>query len=687
MKYSLENFPGEILSVVFDLLRLNSNPRNLCQCQLVCKNWVLPAQHSLYTKIILRSVHQVETLISALSEESSSSPGRFTRTIEFHGNFEANDDQVSSWVNSFVDIFPQVEGIFPLKSNPQFYKAMIEAHNSGKWIQMRSFGTCPEESVDNHNICALLHKDTLSILNLHDGKAIAPEINLYNKLHLFPGLKKLYLETNSHSFFESVEHITENIQNLDLISYGNLMGTDFNTLTPYKPVDLMSVTPQPNIKVLEMHTVGFESDNFLLYIMAKFPELALLKINSDMVPIIRHDQLFEKIKSSMDNHSAETISKFMLYITKCQSYAVKMLYTTVKADEILNKYWEQLEVDGPRIVGISYTETSGWGNFEAQQEQNDTQMHINMTYNQDSEDRIISLSYKSWNASLPHLEMLEKCGTGMDRLVFCLDPLKYANVSSGQNAQMIDMANGYFFSHIIENCTRLQSLYICHSRIEVFTSDQHFSINTCITDLTLERVYISQEILPQISKRLPCLKRLSLVDLLTPNVVEDGTAKFNYDIDIPESSLRFFHLKNYSLEGASISHYPTKILLRLTTEDGELYYRHAPNGKIDFIKKNFPRSIQDSDDTETEQIVPVQLAEDSLACPTDENEYNEGLDNEKCANIHINCRSVNYLALSLERINPLLSCVVILVDIDTYKRMDSMNEEERLQVILNSFPF
>ncbi|KAG2195319.1 hypothetical protein INT47_000472 [Mucor saturninus] len=688
MTRSFDNFPGEILNVVFAYLRSGLDLRSLSQCELVCKNWCLPAQHSLYTKVILQSVHQVETLIAALKNTSNSSPGRFTRTLEFYGDFEADENRVSSWVDSFIDIFPQAEAIFPLKSNPRFYNAIIKAYESGKWRHMRSFGTCPEESVEKHNMCALLHKDTLNILNLHDGKAITPEINLYNKLHFFSSLKQLYLETNHRSFYESVEHITENVQDLHLLSYGNLTGTNFDSLAPYKPVDLSSVIPQPNIKNLEMHTIGFESEDFLLYLMTKFPELYFLKINPDMGPIIRHDQLLDKIKSTKNSLSADIISKFMVYVTKCQSYNVKMLYTTVKADEILNKYWEQSEIDGPRMVAIAYTEASDWGNFDAQRVPNDTQMYINLTYSPETAERVISLNYKSWNVSLPHLDMLEKCGTGIDRLVFCLDPFKCANVAIGQNEQMNDMANGYFFSHIIEYCTRLQSLYICHSRIELFTSDQHSFINTCLTDLSLEHVYVSRYILSQISKRLPCLKRLSLVDLYTcKEEIQFEAARFNFVIDMPESSLRFFNLTNHFLDNVSITRYPTKILLKLSTEDGNLYYKHAPNRQIELMKKNFPRSIQDPVDTEPEKVVPVQLAKDSLAIPIEEKEYNDGLKSAKCANIHVKCRSMNYLALSLERINPLLSCVVILVDLATYKSMSNMSEDERLLVILNSFPF
>lgn len=350
-----------------------------------------------------------------------------------------------------------------------------------------------------------MHRETLDILNVHDGKDVYKVKNIYIKLHLFPGLKQLYLETNQHSLFEAVENITKHVQNLDVLSYGNLMGTNFNALASYKSIDLSCITPHPNIKKLEMHTIGFENDNYLSYLMKKFPELDSITINPNIIPIIHHEQLFKKINSSANNHSLPMLSKFMAYVSKLQSYTVKLLYTKLKIGELLNNYWNLCDYKGPRTVGVSYIETSNFGNLESQRVQDDTQAYINMTYKSQQAERITSLNFKVWDASLPHLEMLEKCGTGIDELIFSLDSLKCQNISNGQNREMIQMANGYFFSHILEFCTKLQKLYICKSHIKMFTSHRHFFVNTSITDLTIENVHISRDVVSQIPKRLPCL--------------------------------------------------------------------------------------------------------------------------------------------------------------------------------------
>lgn len=106
MKHFFDDFPGEIITLIFDYVRSCSNISTLCQCELVCKSWMLPAQRSLYSRVELHSAKQVDIMISALTRNSSSCPGRFTRTLEYHGISDADDDQFYCWMSSFVNIFP-----------------------------------------------------------------------------------------------------------------------------------------------------------------------------------------------------------------------------------------------------------------------------------------------------------------------------------------------------------------------------------------------------------------------------------------------------------------------------------------------------------------------------------------------------------------------------------------------------
>lgn len=60
----------------------------------------------------------------------------------------------------------------------------------------------------------------------------------------------------------------------------------------------------------------------------------------------------------------------------------------------------------------------------------------------------------------------------------------------------------------------------------------------------------------------------------------------------------------------------------------------------------------------------------------DEEYYNIGLLDDNCANLHVNCKSLNYLVVSLRKINPILSCFTSKLDKDSDNDINSMDEEE-----------
>lgn len=46
---------------------------------------------------------------------------------------------------------------------------LIRAYGLEKWKGIESIGFCPMKFADIHDTCALLHRDTLTILNVHEG--------------------------------------------------------------------------------------------------------------------------------------------------------------------------------------------------------------------------------------------------------------------------------------------------------------------------------------------------------------------------------------------------------------------------------------------------------------------------------------------------------------------------------------
>lgn len=279
MQRNFNDLPGEILDIIFDYVREFSEMYGVKQCQLVCKNWMSPAQRCLYSEIVICDVEAVNSLMENFGDRKCSSPGRLTRALAYKGICN-NTNEMALCINAFIEIFPNVRHIYCQNEDIEYFSALIKAHGEGKWKDMESIGVCPEYCKDIHNACALLHQNTLQILNVRDGDHDDPTSSLYDQLHFFPNIKELFLETRKRNFIQYSELATKNMPNLKVVGYENTIDENYRVIAAHKPVDLSLITPQYNVKELVIEGICYENDNFLLYLMTKYPALKSIKNKS-----------------------------------------------------------------------------------------------------------------------------------------------------------------------------------------------------------------------------------------------------------------------------------------------------------------------------------------------------------------------------------------------------------------------
>ncbi|KAG2195321.1 hypothetical protein INT47_000474 [Mucor saturninus] len=664
------DLPGELLDVIFAYVdRRGTDLYSICQCVLVCKKWKTPAQRALYLVIQLESECQIRTLLKIMGDKKNRLPGKFTQSLVFNEDFE--DEDTRPWIKLFIKYFPNVRHIFSGKDDTKFYQTLIEAHNLGMWQNLKSIGTCPEDSVASHNACALLNRETLALLHVHDSHKISNGSNLYDQLELFPNVKQIYIGTNRYNFFEISEHVTKHMHKLNKVHYDILVDTNFNTLASYESVDLSLIAPQPGVKSLVIEAASYENDNFLLYLMKKYPKLQSIQINDLSSAIMSNDVLLKKIKSSKNNFSVNVLSQFMLFVSQCPIHSTDLLYTTLYTDEIFLKYWSLCGPTRPRMLAITYAEGSeSWRDTETQRSNNETLAHIYMSADYRTLSNSMIIDYKSCNTVFPHLRLIEKAGKELDHLVACIGQVYYRDTRIEDDQELMRMVEGKWFSHIIQHCTKLKSLRVLQTHIVWYNSVRNFPINTFITDLTLEQVAVCQHTLRRVSYLLPNLTRIILRHIYyDKSVTNQITSELKSVIDMPLATLRFLYAQDCLLDEEKKTLLPNLIQIKLTTAKGVSFYRSVLAKDMDHLHSM--RIVEDFDDEEDLEI--------TRAIAITEAEYLDKYREYQCLSLQVNCKSIDYLVVSLKELNPELACYVLMVNGDSNTNLSPLEERNSRQ--------
>lgn len=163
------------------------------------------------------------------------------------------------------------------------------------------------------------------------------------------------------------------------------------------------------------------------------------------------------------------------------------------------------------------------------------------------------------DTKLPHLDLVERCGSMVENL-WSQNNWLNISIETSQTPYELDMERGYFMDHLFNKCPNMKNFTITDIRL-----NQCDPNNTCIsnslTRLTMCNTILSKDALPELSSRLPSLKVLTLNGCETKDLKKDadGSASTN-DYDRYDTAV---DMQNSSLDSLSVSGLKT-ILKRIS---------------------------------------------------------------------------------------------------------------------------
>ncbi|KAI7882147.1 uncharacterized protein EV154DRAFT_12233 [Mucor mucedo] len=230
---SWSNLPEEVLLI------FNSNDntsffedrkllekKDIFQCELVCRNWKLPAQRTNYKSLTVSS-RDTKNLINAL-KSSQESPGKFVKELILPNSTNGLWKQC---LPAMADIFPFIDTLEVHEPNEDFYSTLISISSASKWKGLKNFEFPNNDSdlgmyascVQNYqrSLERLLVCDKIQLIHANEG-GINNELyfSLLKELGQFSKLKELVIKRHANDCLESFDKIIEKCQNLRKLDIG-----------------------------------------------------------------------------------------------------------------------------------------------------------------------------------------------------------------------------------------------------------------------------------------------------------------------------------------------------------------------------------------------------------------------------------------------------------------------------------
>jgi hypothetical protein len=276
-----KHLPTEILHLIFDeIIIRNSNVRkDLCQCQLICKNWSETAQRYLYKSIFIRK-HEILIKLLASLCSSKSNPARFTKNITI---------TLYNHELSYMELFhllllkcPNVERIHDHSSAyySRFFEEIQLASERGacKRIQYVSAGqkhTLRDQQIYLDTMYCL-RNSLLDLFLADDFKPLSSAT--YSPLQIlneFPALRTLKIRINYIESFYFLGKCIESCRNLETLElyWDSNINTDDSMIE-----DVRSLTGCPTVKRLCIFGLSI-TKKILEFVIHAFPNLNTLTLN------------------------------------------------------------------------------------------------------------------------------------------------------------------------------------------------------------------------------------------------------------------------------------------------------------------------------------------------------------------------------------------------------------------------
>lgn len=641
MTKSWTKLPPEILEIIFTVNGIDR--QELFLYELVCQNWKSTAQRLAYAELEFYKLREyklsdvndkhcgddlntrLKRWISSL-QVSDQGPWIHVKKLNsgvIWDEFIEPEDQRATYLDRFAELFPSLEHLEIRNPNATFYLELTRLHRDGKWHNMKTIA----EPSDNQSIpayvdCALEFSDSLTHLELADkivsfGAQPGNDILhtnqfdlLVKKIHGFTQLNSLkickYNYRAGNLDVESFDSIIDNCKTLTSVKYkvynpksGTSTVDDGNSTT----IDISSVRERPHISKVGISAMTL-SDQTLQYIMQKYPKLNSLSIIYTINDVCQY--------------STTILGRFFSFL--CNIKDLQLASMTLNTQTFEEAFAHHIETTAAATTSsasrmdYNFRMYFGSDRIISAGAQQDNNVKIAMRTN--ARDTIfMDLKYKKKQIS-QFVDTIRRCGQYMDHLFLDFDHIALITTSE-EDEYNNNMENGYLLDHVLKHCTKLYKLYLNMYSLDRCNSDVR--INNSITRLDLDGCRIADDVLAQISIRLPSLKDL--------NIERCEFAHLPNFIRIDMKQTRF--------DSLSIA------LWRIQNNIGVVHVKEqASEEEGGAVNDKYFKSVHDSAsyDPDTSFMALVE---------SDINEYRALVRSGDCLNVIVECRSLRELDLYL----------------------------------------
>lgn len=505
--------PVEILHKTFQLV----DKKTLREIALVCKAWTHAAQAVLYQTVHLRSLWKLKSFCNSV--EHRPNLGKNVKSFSPFLNSVPVSDPEDAERKKLITILlssylPNIEAFG--ESSKTHYLLTMNALLDSQLTRLKSLkkpSDSPESSeVANYTTCALLMKDRLEELHIHDRydsitdrKAVESYYDrLYDKLHQFDKLGSLDICKKTNKEVQMLEYITESCKVLKEIKF-NFIDINNRAHPQASRASFKDLKPRTNIKLIDGYVNSSGVCTVIPYIIRKFPQLQKFSLGVRGEDSIVTD--------------ADTINDLFKLMSEIEFFDIHGLRVDPNTGwDIVGNRLAASSNPGSESVTFSYL-----GNYSPVQS-----CSLSFDKKDGFTDSAFIVRYPTWERNWVNLDFVKKNGKYLQGV-----RIEYSNrefiLSPHDPKELPDD----FMRHIIAHCPNLKKLYIdtfILRRHSYFKMDLHKKLS--LDKFVLQGCVLYPGALEQLSICVPYIGNLEISCGLTYSTnTEDGPTALNFKLE------------------------------------------------------------------------------------------------------------------------------------------------------------
>ncbi|RCI04499.1 hypothetical protein CU098_012773 [Rhizopus stolonifer] len=303
----INHLPLEIIDYIIKFASADiRRTKSRTQLTLVCRNWMQPAQRELYSMICIKNRNHVHQFIRTITTLNSFLGG-YVKTLEINNVFDTDFSSIENQglFSQLVKHCPNLEELKLSYTCRLLWTRLLYELLEGNWKYLNVI-PYPRENNELHSYCftAMALQNRIRKLYVGDCTPVSnhqmlnsPFDMIISRLKQFECLQFLDIWLyNIRSLFE-YNTIIDSCSELEELCIHHFRKETVPKSTLCSQLDHTSIIP--NLRVLRLYVVGIElSQDTLVYLMHKFPNLTLLFFESAYIPAnsLFSSRVLEKFK-------------------------------------------------------------------------------------------------------------------------------------------------------------------------------------------------------------------------------------------------------------------------------------------------------------------------------------------------------------------------------------------------------